>query len=277
VVHSTEVSEKNQQQKKGQSVKNLLGKVMTEGQEDRFSAGKEMIEMIESGYLKERGTKFRKKKTFSPSTLVWGNGSCARYWYYAFNGADFTDDADAYAVANMGNGTLSHGRIQKAMLDSGFMKEDEVKVFNDDPPIFGFADGLVVWEDQDIVIEIKTMRDEAFQFRKQSRKPPTYHVEQLLYYMKIMKMSRGLLVYENKNSHELMIIPIDINDDYIAWINESFDWMREVRKAWEDDKKPERNYRTNSKVCKGCPVKDMCFSEGKEGDIKIKALPHLPK
>jgi CRISPR/Cas system-associated exonuclease Cas4 (RecB family) len=266
----------NETNKGKQVAKSLLNEVMTKPSTG-YKHEKAMIEKIESGYLKDRGPKYRKKKTFSPSTLVWGNGSCARYWFYAFTGAVFSDDADAYAVANMGNGTLSHGRIQKAMADSGFLIEEEAKVINEDPPIFGFADGIVVWEGERLVIEIKTMRDEAFQYRKQDRKPPVYHLEQLLYYMKVFKMSKGLLVYEGKNSHELLILPVEINDEYIEWINQAFDWMRDVRQSWENGLKPERTYRTNSKVCKGCPVKEMCFSEGKEGDVRIEPLGHLAK
>lgn len=257
-------------------MKNMLSEVMVKKSAD-FKDEAAIIEKIESGYLVDRGTQFRKKRSFSPSSLVWGNGECARYWFYAFSGADFSDDADAYAVANMSNGTLAHGRIQKAMLDGGFLLEDEVKLVNEDPPIFGFADGLAEWNGERVAVEIKTMREEAFEYRLQSRTAPTYHVEQLLYYMKIMKLSKGFLVYEGKGTHRLMILEVNIKDEYIEWVDNAFDWMRKVYKAWEEGQKPERNYRTNSKICKGCPVKEKCFSEGKEGDIKIEPLRHLPK
>ena len=45
--------------------------------------------------------------------------NCARYWYIAFDGAEFEDNSDDYGVANRTNGTLSHARIQQAMMDSG--------------------------------------------------------------------------------------------------------------------------------------------------------------
>lgn len=255
--------------------KNLIGKVMTEAKKNNGPT-KEMIEKIQSGYLVDRGTKFRKKKSFSPSTLVYGHGECARYWYQAFDGAEFTDDADAYAVANMSNGTLSHGRIEKAMLDGGYLVEDEVKVIHDDPPIFGYADGIAEWNDELIAVEIKTAREEAFQYRKQSNKPPTYNLEQLIYYMKVLKLAKGVLIYESKNSHELHIIHVEINDEYVRWVDKSFDWMRNVYKAWEDRTLPERTYRSNSKICKGCPLKEQCFA-GDKGDVRIEPLEHLPK
>ncbi len=52
------------------------------------------------------------KKSFSPSTLGYGHGTCPRYWYMAFSGAMFIDDNDAVAVANMAQGTQAHERLQ---------------------------------------------------------------------------------------------------------------------------------------------------------------------
>lgn len=253
--------------------KNLIKKVMVR-EEQPHPMIPAMIEKIESGYLVGRETKHRKKKTFSPSSLVYGNGKCPRYWFYAFSGAEFSDDADAYAVANMSNGTLSHERIQKAMMDSGVMIEDEVKIINEDPPIFGYADGMLTWEDENLVAEIKTMREESFQYRKNTNKAPSYHLEQILLYMKVLKMAKGVLIYESKNSHELHIIIVDVSPEYIAWVDQAFDWMKEVRKSWDDGVLPMKPYRSNSKVCKGCPVKETCFA-GPKGDVKILPLEPL--
>lgn len=250
--------------------KNLIKQVMVRPKQSTINLDG-LIEKIQSGYLAERGTKFQKKKSFSPSTLAYGHGECPRYWYLAFDGGDFLDDADAYAVANMSNGTLSHERIQKAIESSGILVEKEKKVICDDPPIFGFADVIINWDNSEFVGEIKTMREESFQYRKTSNEPPDYHLIQILIYMKILKMTKGIFIYESKNSHELHVIPVEIKDEYIKWADLAFDWMREVRKAWEDRKLPIKPYRSNSKICKGCPLKNVCDNSDK-GVIKIKTL-----
>ena len=41
-----------------------------------------------------------------------------------------------------------------------------------------------------------------------------------------------------------------------------------------DKTMPEKNYRVNSKICKTCPVKDICFA-GDSGVVKIKSLEPL--
>lgn len=266
--------------------KSLLQQVMmksdTPKAEEIIDTAK-LVEAIEKGYTINRITKFQKKKTFAPSTIAYGHGECPRYWYIAFEGAEFDDSADAYAAANMTSGSLSHDRIQKAMIDAGIVKvftndkgeeTTEFKIISNDPPIFGYGDGILNWDNQEVVLEIKTMPSEGFEYKKMSKKPKAGHLIQLLIYMKILKHEKGVLIYENKNNHELLVLPVKVNNYYIKWVDQAFDWMRAVRKAWENKTLPEKNYRSNSKICKSCPVKRTC-AEMEKGDIKIKSLEPL--
>lgn len=252
--------------------KNFLKQVLDKQPEGPIDL-KAFIQKIESGYVANRGTEFRKKKTFSPSTLVYGNGACPRYWYLAFEGADFEDNADAYAVANMGSGTQAHERIQQAIEDAGIMVEKERKIISEDPPIFGFADAVVQWEEEQPVVEIKTMKEESFAYRKHA-KPPNYHLMQLIIYMKVLGKKLGILLYENKNTHELHAITVEPKEEYRAWADYAFDWMRKVRAQWESKEIPQKPYRSNSKVCKNCPVQKAC-AEAPKGKIKIEPLEYL--
>jgi hypothetical protein len=252
--------------------KNFLKQILDKQPEGPIDT-KAFIEKVESGYVVNRKTEFKQKKTFSPSTLVYGNGACPRYWFLAFSGADFEDNADPYAVANMGSGTQSHERIQKAITDAGIMVEQEKRIVTQDPPIFGFADAVVQWGEEQPVVEIKTMREESFMYRKHA-KPPNYHIMQLIIYMKVLGKKLGILLYENKNSHELHAITIEPEPEYIAWADYAFNWMKKVRAQWESGDIPQKPYRSNSKVCKNCPIVNSCLSAEK-GSIKIDPLEYL--
>jgi CRISPR/Cas system-associated exonuclease Cas4 (RecB family) len=92
--------------------------------------------------------------------------------------------------------------------------------------------------------------------------------------MKILGKKRAVLIYENKNNHELLVIPVEVNDYYRQWVDGAFQWMRDVRKAWEDKTLPTKNYRSNSKICKTCPLSKVCADAG-TGSIKIKSLEAL--
>lgn len=267
--------------------KNLLKQVMIKTEEAKYSKPAfdvtGLTEKIKAGYVVDRVPKHTKKKTFAPSTIAYGHGECPRYWYLAFEGHIFEDYATPDNVANMESGTLSHDRIQNAMMKGGtariFKDENgndttEFKIVHNDPGIFGYGDAIVLWNDEEIVGEIKTMASEVFEYFKTNNKPKKGHLIQLLVYMKILKHKRGVLIYENKNSHDMIIFPVEVNDYYRTWVDNAFEWMRKVKKASDDQTIPMKNYRSNSKVCKTCPVKAAC-GEAEAGTIKIASLEGL--
>jgi len=256
---------------------NLLKGLMDASPPEKPKSNPEMdalIEKIQSGYIAKRGPRHQQKKTFAPSTIAFSHGECARYWYLAFEGGTFEDYADPFAGANMTNGTKSHERIQQAMEDAGILVDSEFKIINNDPPIFGYGDVLLDWNGEELLGEIKTAMSEGFEYRKKTRKPKAGHLIQLLIYMKILKKARGILIYENKNNHELLAIPVEVNEYYVKWIDQAFEWMRTVRGSWENKELPKKNYRSNSKICKTCPLSSVCAEAG-DGVVKINSLEPL--
>ena len=191
--------------------KNFLQEVMIKKVADKktFLDNEAFVQKINSGYTINRIDKFTQKKTFAPSTIAFSHGECARYWYLAFEGGIFEDNADAYGGANMTAGTKSHERIQEAMGNvPDFLVDSEFKVTYNDPPIFGFGDVIVNWNGEELLGEIKTMPMEGFEYRKKVGKPKTGHLIQLLIYMKILKKAKAVLIYENKNNHDLLILTV---------------------------------------------------------------------
>jgi len=222
-----------------------------------------LVEKINTGYTIKNEPKHQTKKTFAPSTLAYNHGECPRYWYLAFSGVTFEDNSDAFGVANRTNGTYGHKRIQDALINSGiakiFQEEDketgklknttELKISNENPPIFGYGDGILNWNDEEVILEIKTVPNEGFEYRKN-------------------------IPYENKNNHALLPILIEVDDYYREYINNAFDWMKTVRASWMKNELPIKNYRSNSKICKGCPIQKACEEAG-AGVVKIASLEEL--
>lgn len=226
---------------------------------------------VEESYLKQRRADgFTQKKTFSPSTIGYGHGNCPRYWFHAFSGAEFHETTTAQGLANMQNGSMAHDRLQKVIGGLDRQTEFEVEIKHDDPPIRGFVDALVEWYDNTVAVEIKTAKEEVWAIRQSSMKPSGNHLLQLLIYMKVLKLAQGLFVYENKNTQELCLIPIHVNDKYIKLIDELFEWMRQVRSAYDNNTVPERVSTKSSTMCKNCPVRKTCWDKSApEGQISI--------
>jgi len=228
-----------------------------------------LIEAIEEGYRKDNVPKHMKKKSFAPSSLVWNHGICPRYWYLAFEGNTFFEYKPGRMITNMDSGSDRHERIQKALEDSGILIDNERKTAYDDPPIFGYVDSFINWNDTEYVVEIKTCNAESFERHRSSMTASSYHIVQLLIYMKIYKKKHGIILYENKNTHELLAIPVNINQAHVDFINYLFDWMREVYAAWQDKKLPKVPFRSNDiKICQACPLQQAC-KDAPEGEIKI--------
>lgn len=204
---------------------------------------------------------FLTKKSFSPSSFYdKSNGVCPRYWYLAFHGANFVYNATAKQRANMDAGTAAGERIANLFKEAGLLRAAEVKVINADPPIFGYMDLAVTWQGEEMVGEVKTTKTESFQTRASTMKPPGYQLIQLLIYMYVYKKEKGFFVIEDKNTHELLILPIKMTDENRALVERVFDWMRTVKKASDDDQLPTRPFTPKSVNCKSCPVREDCWA-----------------
>jgi CRISPR/Cas system-associated exonuclease Cas4 (RecB family) len=262
----------------------LIKGLKLKSQSDRLNPS-EIAEAIEKGFLSQRRppSEWTQKKTFSPSTIGYGHGTCARYWYLVFKGLDtFEDNVDSLGAANMSLGTAFHTEIQKALKAGGLLVEEEVDIRLEDPPIHGYADAIVRWKEEDLVCEIKTTRQESFVFKESSGKPSANHLIQILLYLHAKGLKRGFLLYVNKNDQTFLVIPVEMDEENTKILNDVLDWLRTVRAAFEAGTKPKipftraRNSgEPSNKICRECPVNKTCFSSD-DGTIFI-PLMEIPK
>lgn len=222
---------------------------------------------------------FTQKNTFSPSTLGYGHGNCARYWFIAFNGADFKDTAKPQAKAAMENGNFVHDRLQERMSKmhkSYKVIAHEVETTYDNPPIRGFLDTLIqdMDNDQIVPIEIKSAKDAQHNIKAISKEPSDNHRIQLLTYMKIWGYKEGCFMYENKDDQTLVFIPIQMDAKNQELIEYVFDWLRGVKQLHIDETLPNRAFTKSTWACKGCPVFDACWKDmkDKEGEVQYPAM-----
>jgi len=237
--------------------------------QDEFA---DLSDAIIKGYEASNETKFQTKKSFAPSSIVYsgGNGICPRYWYLAFQGGEFVYNNNGKSIANMDNGSDRHKRIEVAMQGAKVLTQSEFDITYDNPPIYGKVDCMIDWNSTEYVGEIKTKDDEGFKYYKRSMKPSSYHVLQLLIYMKILKKKKGLIIYENKNTHDILILPVNVNQAHVEFVNYLFDWMKQVYTAWVDKTLPKIPFRGEKqiKLCERCPLQQEC-SKAPAGDILI--------
>lgn len=241
-------------------VKNLKFKKHT----GKFFDPEKFAQLLDESYRNtKRADGEMTKKSFSPSSLGYGHGNCPRYWYMAFSGAVFIDDNDAVAVANMAQGTQAHERLQKLIATMPEFVREEEEIVNEYPPIRGFIDLIMEYDSETVIGEIKTAKQEVWDTRQAEMKPSANHKLQLLTYMKLKNAKEGFFLYENKNTQEILIIPISMNDSNKEIIEGLFLWMQEVYDNFKDGDLPMRPAgATKSKMpCTYCPIKKQCYAK----------------
>lgn len=225
----------------------------------------------------ERASGHTQKKSFSPSTVGYGHGTCPRYWFIAFTGEHFDNTSTPEDQARMHHGTKSHDKIQDIIANFDDEAIIEQQVLMSSPPVRGFADFIVKIGDEQVVGEYKTAAQEVFIFRKTHRNASPAHVVQLLIYLVALGLDRGFVLYENKNTQELLAIEItleayrDYADEIIGWMNKVY--QNYALSTYEDGLIPKRPfYSIKSKECKTCPVKVACYEKWTEGEVDLPAL-----
>lgn len=242
---------------------------------DKGFTPKKLEEALEKGYLlTAREPGFKTKKSFAPSSIGYQHGTCPRYWHIAFDGAYFDDTPDPVGVAVMASGTAAHERIQGALEKSGVVKSLEEKAILEDPPIFGYIDLILTFDDEDVVGEIKTTGGDIFRYRASTSKPAAYHLYQILLYMHIKKLDKGFLLYEDRDTLNIAVIKVNMDEENTKRIEDALEWLRKVRKNWENGGEiPKAPWTRRNKSCRMCPIFDECWEKDRPvGSPEIGAM-----
>jgi CRISPR/Cas system-associated exonuclease Cas4 (RecB family) len=235
----------------------------------------EFARMLDDAYLAtKREDVITTKKSFSPSSLGYGHGNCPRYWYLAFSGVMFINENDSIAIANMAQGTQAHERIQGLIRTMPNFVAEEEEIINEYPPIRGFID-LIMDYNGTVIGEIKTAKQEVWDTRRSEMKSSGNHMLQLLTYMKLKNAKEGFFLYENKNTQEVLIIPVQMNERNKKIIDDTFTWLCEVWDNFKDGDLPMRMFTKSTPTCKYCPIKKECWSM-ETGTVQIEAF-KVPK
>lgn len=236
------------------------------------------IKKISEALAKARKSSWREssdkqKVSFSPSIIGFGYGMCSRYWFYAFRGAFFEEKFSPLNASAMKNGILSHQRLQEEYSKAEELKAQiEKECINEDPPIRGFIDVIVEVDGKPVIGDIKTSKHMLYLQREATMKPSPSNYLQTLIYMYVEGVEDGYIHYESKDSHEELLIPIKMTEQAREYIEEVFDWMRTVKKAYEEDTLPERCFTKSEPACKYCPLSKTCWSDESEPQTVIPPL-----
>lgn len=215
------------------------------------------------------------KKNFSPSKLGFGAGQCPRFWHYAFGGEiEHTDNGDHKSQLKRILGTAAHDTIEKLILATvtdatAGNWEFEKKLFNTDPPIFGYVD--IYDKVNNIPVELKNVDSSKFGPAKELNRADSSHVVQTLMYMKMLKAKQGVLLYVDRTTLDTHAFSVIMNDHHEEYVNKLFLWMQRVKESYDNGEFPERPVEAveGKFPCNFCSVQKHCWSDNQPTTNKI--------
>lgn len=217
----------------------------------------ELIELINNHLKSQSKPYFKKREGFAPSDT----NDCARRAVYLFRGVQFNPTQDGRTLRIFGNGHGFHERISSYFEEMGIVISKEEQISYVDPPIpKAFIDLIIDWPGYGpTILEFKSIGDEGFAYRKQFNKPKDDHVQQVRIYGRIKQIDRMFIVYENKNTQELLVFKVEQDDEAI---NKLFEKWRKILRIVATGNLPKRPVKSpESKKCQYCEVKDLCWAD----------------
>jgi hypothetical protein len=138
----------------------------------------------------------------------------------------------------------------------GILVAEEIPVTYDSPPITGTADGIIDFGGHKL-IELKSISNEGFEYRRIYNKPKDDHYRQAQIYMRCLGLDQAFVIYENKNNQQILPILIDVDDDFI---DKLFTKYKKFYKNFVEGNIPDQPYKMTSKNCSGCDLFSHCWS-----------------
>lgn len=150
---------------------------------------------------------------FHPSRL----GTCLRALFFEAKDAPknrgYKDDSIWREFMIFETGTYVGVIFANLCERAGILKQREVPIMNRKHKVVGHADVWVTIEEEDYVVEVKTIN--AVQFSKLLQ-PQDSHRRQVMAYMKCLKVKKGLVVYLEKDRHATKEFVVEFDPDYYA-------------------------------------------------------------
>lgn len=204
---------------------------------------------------------------FHPSSLGIYAGKCGRRNIYLLRGTEKVPNFHPRTLRIFGNGHAVHDRLQKSLETMDVDFQTEIVIHKDLPmPVRGHADGALTWRGRDIAVEIKSCSETVFENRIKWNKAKDEHFEQVNIYARVMGLDIIWIIYESKNTQELLLFEMKADPERADKILNKWymEWL-----VYQDGKQLARPYKEDSEACQSCDVQHVCFAdEGVVVDVK---------
>jgi len=148
---------------------------------------------------------------FHPSQL---GQKCDRLLYLGYNGHLTSYTIVPKLTRIFGCGSSLEDRVAKYFTDMGILKDRELPVKLDSPPLSGRIDFIIQHgEHGPMPVELKSINNLGF--GKLTSAPKPEHLVQLQLYLSLWPVQYGTVLYENKDNQDLKAFLVEYDKDLI--------------------------------------------------------------
>lgn len=215
--------------------------------------------------------RYRPGGRLSPSSIC----GCKRQAVFKFTGARGRKIIEPETETIFDDGKWRHLRLDWQLHDmEAVLGRDVLRVISieefvsfEELRIAGSLDAAISIYGYPYVIDFKGINNLGFEWIQRRREPKQAHVRQLISYMRLRRIKRGILWYENKNNGHTLIFMVDFTAKMWKEVKE---WCEDVIDDMERERLPLRH----SECKKGrfnfgrCPYADTCFGNKTDAQIE---------
>jgi len=206
----------------------------------------------------------RDHSKFHPSAI----GYCSRKITYSMLGYE-EEPVDTITQRIFENGHSMHARYEKWFEDMGIQIAPELVLSenSEDPEIArkarelnidGRTDSLIEVNGERYIVELKSAGQAMFEYHL-NKGPKKHHLQQILMYMYLTGVKKGILLYENKNTQEIREFAIEYDEEIV----EDLIKKASVINSYVLEKKlPPKEGTASSWQCKYCNYFNLCMNPG---------------
>ena len=148
--------------------------------------------------------------------------------------------------------------MEKVFTSVGIFVDREIRVESQEHNAHGRADFIIELNNEKVVVELKTTGQSKFEELEQTNKPDKYHYYQIQMYLYLLKIDKGIILYECKNNSKLKEFAVTLDRDCINKIWENF---KSAKSYIDSNTLPDRDFARNTTECGFCPFSEKCYVE----------------
>lgn len=163
------------------------------------------------------------------------------------------------------NGHALHARYEHLFAEMGILVQAEMKIEREH--ISGHTDAWIKIKNfaypdgEDYLVELKSASNKSFQRMVEGNLPKEEHYAQLMFYLHLTGIQKGIILVENKDTQELWEYAVQYDAAYANALEQKAKQIIALVQERRLPPIPEKGYAPTSYACTYCPFQFYCHNQ----------------